>query len=141
MLAIGRALISRPRLVMIDEMSLGLAPKALQELFETITHLHRQEGTSFLLVEQAIGSVLRRASRAYVLSRGRIELSGTSEEVAEQIGEVRAAYMGIDSARRPKVERDGARVHGRPGVDGSAGRSRARRLVLRTPKTHARKGG
>lgn len=92
MLAIGRALMSRPKLIMMDEPSLGLAPIIVQGVFEIIREINKQ-GMTILLVEQNANMALRAAHRAYVMETGRITLSGTGRELAEN-EEVREAYLG-----------------------------------------------
>ena len=93
MLAIGRGLMSRPRLLMLDEPSLGLAPLLVHEVFETIRRI-REDGVTVLLVEQNVRQALEIASRGYVLETGRIVRSGTSAELRED-PEIRRAYLGI----------------------------------------------
>lgn len=92
MLAIGRALMSRPKLIMMDEPSLGLAPIIVQGVFEIIKEINKQ-GVTILLVEQNANMALKAAHRAYVMETGRITLSGTGKELAEN-EEVKAAYLG-----------------------------------------------
>jgi branched-chain amino acid transport system ATP-binding protein len=92
MLAIGRALMGRPRLLMLDEPSLGLAPLLVERIFAVIQQLHRQ-GVTVLLVEQNAYQALRIADRAYVLETGRIRLAGAAADLAEN-PEIRAAYLG-----------------------------------------------
>jgi len=92
MLAIGRALVSRPKLIMLDEPSMGLSPILVDQVFEIITELNKS-GTTILLVEQNAGKALEVAHRAYVLETGTITLSGTGEELA-QSDEIRKAYLG-----------------------------------------------
>jgi len=101
MLAIGRGLMARPRLLLLDEPSLGLAPLLVQEIFRVIAHLRRQ-GTTILLVEQNARAALRVADRGYVLEGGRIALAGSSAELALNEG-VQRAYLGASggSGRRP----------------------------------------
>lgn len=82
-LAIARALVSQPRLLVLDEMSLGLAPLVVADLYRTIAEINRQ-GTSVLLVEQQVALALRVAHRAYFMERGEIVLAGTAAEVAER---------------------------------------------------------
>ncbi|MCC8427791.1 ABC transporter ATP-binding protein [Reyranella aquatilis] len=92
MLAIGRALMSRPRLLLLDEPSLGLAPLIVRQIFESIGRIAREEGVTIFLVEQNAFHALRLADRAYVLANGRVRLSGSGKELlANQ--EVRAAYL------------------------------------------------
>ena len=96
MLAVGRCLMGRPELVMLDEPSLGLAPALVQELFQTIRAL-RESGLTVLLVEQNVAHSLKLADRGYVLENGRIALSGTGAELLRDDG-VRQAYLGIRAA-------------------------------------------
>jgi branched-chain amino acid transport system ATP-binding protein len=93
MLAIGRALMSRPRLLLFDEPSLGLAPALVQEVFRVIRRLH-EEGLTIVLVEQNVAVSLRLAAHAYVLENGRIVLSGRGEDLLRN-DSVRQAYLGL----------------------------------------------
>ncbi|HEU0200961.1 MAG TPA: ABC transporter ATP-binding protein [Burkholderiaceae bacterium] len=96
MLAIGRALMGLPRLLMLDEPSLGLAPKVVAELFEVVQRI-RNAGTTVLLVEQNVALALRAAQSAYVIERGRVVLHGAAHEVlASQ--HLREAYLGEQGA-------------------------------------------
>lgn len=92
MLAIGRALMSRPKLLMLDEPSMGLAPILVEQIFEIIQSLHKS-GTTILLVEQNAQMALSVADRAYVMETGAISLSGTGRELAES-DQVKMAYLG-----------------------------------------------
>jgi branched-chain amino acid transport system ATP-binding protein len=92
MLAIGRAMMSRPRVLLLDEPSLGLAPILIQQVFETIAEIN-QQGTTVLLVEQNALQALNVAHRGYVLQTGRVVLSGTGAELREN-ETVRQAYLG-----------------------------------------------
>jgi branched-chain amino acid transport system ATP-binding protein len=94
MLALGKALMSKPRLIMPDEPSLGLAPTVVAEIFRIIQSLNRQ-GTTILLVEQNAKEALRISHRAYVLDTGRIVLSGTGEDLLNN-EEVKRAFLGKD---------------------------------------------
>jgi branched-chain amino acid transport system ATP-binding protein len=93
MCAIGRALMSRPRLLMLDEPSLGLAPILVRQVFETVTRLHAQ-GLTVLLVEQNLRKALETADRGYVLETGTVAMQGPSEELLADES-VRAAYLGV----------------------------------------------
>jgi branched-chain amino acid transport system ATP-binding protein len=93
MLAMGRALMGHPRLLMLDEPSLGLAPRIAADIFRTVAEL-RQAGVSILLVEQNARAALQVADRAYVMELGEFVLSGTAEEVAAN-PRVAASYLGI----------------------------------------------
>lgn len=92
MLAIGRALMSRPRLLLLDEPSLGLAPLIVQQIFEAIGRIAREEGVTIFLVEQNAYHALRLADRGYVLVNGRVRLSGRGSDLLAN-AEVRAAYL------------------------------------------------
>ena len=92
MLAMSRALMIRPKLLMLDEPSMGLAPILVDQVFEIIKELHKQ-GTTILLVEQNASKALEISDRAYVLETGKITLSGTGAELASS-DEVRKAYLG-----------------------------------------------
>jgi branched-chain amino acid transport system ATP-binding protein len=92
MLAIGRALMSRPRLLLLDEPSLGLAPLIVKLIFEVIRDLNRQEGLTVCLVEQNAYHALKLAHRGYVLVNGAVTMSGTGRELLAR-PEVRAAYL------------------------------------------------
>jgi branched-chain amino acid transport system ATP-binding protein len=93
MLAIGRALMSRPRLILFDEPSMGLAPVMVLRLFDLIRRV-RQEGFTILIVEQNVRQVLKLVDRAYLLEVGRIRMQGRAAELAEQ-DFVRKAYVGL----------------------------------------------
>ena len=92
MLAMGRALMSSPKLLMLDEPSMGLAPILIEQIFEIVKELHAA-GTTILLVEQNAQMALSIASRAYVMETGRVTLSGTGDELLHD-DEVRKAYLG-----------------------------------------------
>jgi branched-chain amino acid transport system ATP-binding protein len=93
MLAIGRALMSRPKLILLDEPSMGLAPVMVLRLFDLIRRV-REEGYTILVVEQNVRQVLKLVDRAYLLEVGRIRMEGRAAELAEQ-DFVRKAYMGV----------------------------------------------
>jgi len=93
MLAIARGLMSRPRLLLLDEPSLGLAPLITQELFQTLARINQQSSTAMLVVEQNANLALAIAARAYVLETGQIVTSGTSAQI-QQDDAVRKAYLG-----------------------------------------------
>ena len=92
MLAMGRAIMAKPKLLLLDEPSMGLAPLMVQNIF-TIIETINKEGTTILLVEQNAHMALSVANRAYVLETGKIVLAGTAKELQES-DEVRAAYLG-----------------------------------------------
>jgi branched-chain amino acid transport system ATP-binding protein len=92
MVAIGRALMARPRLLMLDEPSLGLAPIVVNEVFELLKRIHKT-GMTILLVEQNVHQTLEIADRAYVLENGKIALEGTGHDVLNN-PHMKAAYLG-----------------------------------------------
>jgi branched-chain amino acid transport system ATP-binding protein len=93
MLALARALVARPQLLMLDEPSLGLAPLVVQELFRVVTELNRTEGLTVLVVEQNANIALDVSNRAYVLEVGRVAVEGSSHELRQHEG-VRRSYLG-----------------------------------------------
>ena len=93
MVAVGRALMARPRLLMIDELSLGLAPLVVEHLLDTIAELNR-DGLTILMVEQDAQAALERSARGYVLETGHLTLAGTSSELLSD-DRVRSAYLGV----------------------------------------------
>jgi branched-chain amino acid transport system ATP-binding protein len=93
MLAIGRALMGRPRLLMLDEPSQGIMPRLVDELFEAVSRI-RAEGTAVLIVEQRVAESLELADRAYVVQSGRVAISGPSRDIARDPA-VRKAYLGV----------------------------------------------
>ncbi len=108
MLAIGRALMASPRLLLLDEPSLGLAPRIIGQIGEVIAEINRQ-GTSVLLVEQNATMALGVADRAYVLDVGRVSLSGDARELAGT-DEVQRLYLGHGAAAEQRVERSPRRT-------------------------------
>jgi branched-chain amino acid transport system ATP-binding protein len=96
MLAVGRALMGQPRLLMLDETSLGLAPKMVDELLAIVRRVC-DEGVTVLLVEQNVGKALAVGDRAYVMERGRVVMQGSAREVLES-EHLRAAYLGVHAA-------------------------------------------
>jgi branched-chain amino acid transport system ATP-binding protein len=92
MLCIGRALMARPRLLLLDEPSLGLAPLLVRQIFEAIVDINRDEGLSILLVEQNAYQALKIASRGYVLSTGRVVMEGSGRQLLAN-PEIRSAYL------------------------------------------------
>jgi len=94
MLAMGRALMARPKLLLLDEPSMGLAPKLIKQIFDIVTEINSQ-GTTVLLVEQNASQALKRAHRAYVLETGEIVREGAAADLAAD-PKVKAAYLGGD---------------------------------------------
>jgi len=92
MLAVGRALMSRPKLLLLDEPSMGLAPLVAAQIFQIISELH-QQGTTILLVEQNTGAAFKVSNRTYVIETGRVVLQGTPEELVHN-REIKRAYLG-----------------------------------------------
>jgi branched-chain amino acid transport system ATP-binding protein len=96
MLAIGRALMAHPKVVLLDEPSMGLAPRLVSQIFEIVTEIN-QQGTTVLLVEQNASQALQRSHRAYVLETGRVVKSAVARDLLDDDA-VRAAYLGGDVA-------------------------------------------
>jgi branched-chain amino acid transport system ATP-binding protein len=96
MLAIGRAMMMRPRILFLDEPSLGLSPLLVKEIFETIRHINRSQGTTILLVEQNATMALKVCHRGYVMENGRFVLDGSPEELMAD-EDVREFYLGVKS--------------------------------------------
>ncbi|EHK68016.1 ABC transporter ATP-binding protein [Achromobacter arsenitoxydans] len=94
MVAIGRALMAQPRLLLLDEPSLGLAPKVIAEIAQAVERLNRETGLSIVLVEQNARLAMRLSHRAYVLERGEVVRTGTGQELLED-DFVRQAYLGV----------------------------------------------
>ncbi|MGI9624990.1 MAG: ABC transporter ATP-binding protein [Acidimicrobiales bacterium] len=115
MVAVGRALMSRPSLLICDELSLGLAPKIVQQLFELLTGINAERGTSVLIIEQNARLALAHATHAYVLELGEVVLEGPAAELREDPmvqelylgggGEARDAYASIERSPRGGVDR------------------------------------
>lgn len=93
MLAIGRALMGRPKLLLLDEPSLGLAPLVVQRIFRIVEEVNKQHGTTILLVEQNANVALRMANRGYVLETGKLVMEGEASELLDNPA-IRAAYLG-----------------------------------------------
>jgi len=98
MLAIGRALLMKPRLLMIDELSMGLAPIVVERLLSVVRSAADDLNLGVLLVEQHVRLALRVADEAYVISHGVLTASGAAADVAAQVGEIEASYLGASSA-------------------------------------------
>ncbi|MBT3255403.1 MAG: ABC transporter ATP-binding protein [Deltaproteobacteria bacterium] len=102
MLAIARALMTRPRLIILDEPSWGLAPRVVRELMHTITNLRSEEGTTILLCEQMANLALKICDVGYVMSNGRVVLNGSAEELLSN-PDLRATYLGGDVGKKSAV--------------------------------------
>ncbi|HYC43855.1 MAG TPA: ABC transporter ATP-binding protein [Burkholderiales bacterium] len=94
MTAIGRALMARPKMILLDEASMGLAPQLVEEIFEIVANLHRNEGVSFLIAEQNTAMALRYADYGYILENGRVVMDGTGAELAAN-EDVKEFYLGL----------------------------------------------
>ncbi|HET6506096.1 MAG TPA: ABC transporter ATP-binding protein [Baekduia sp.] len=94
MLAVGRALVSRPRLLLVDEMSLGLAPVIVERLLPILRRVAADLGAGVLFVEQHVASALKVADRAYVLNHGRLVLEGTARQLRERPDLLKSSYLG-----------------------------------------------
>ncbi len=105
MLAIARALVAQPKLIMMDEPSLGIAPLIVKEIFEIIARINREEGVSILLIEQNAHMALSIAHYGYVIENGRIVLEGTSEALLEN-QDIREFYLGLTAVGTKKSFRD-----------------------------------
>jgi branched-chain amino acid transport system ATP-binding protein len=105
MCAIGRALMSRPKMILLDEPSMGLAPQIVEEIFDIVKDLNDKEGVSFLLAEQNTHMALRFARYGYILENGRVVLDGDAKALAEN-EDVKEFYLGVSEGRR-KSFRDG----------------------------------
>jgi len=99
MVAIGRALMSRPKMILLDEPSMGLAPQLVEEIFGIVERLNREEGVTFLLAEQNTNIALRYARHGYILENGRVVLDGTAAELRENT-DVKEFYLGISEGER-----------------------------------------
>ena len=99
MCAIGRALMSRPKMILLDEPSMGLAPQIVEEIFEIVKNLNEKEGVSFLLAEQNTHMALRFARYGYILENGRVVMDGQAKALAEN-EDVKEFYLGMSEGRR-----------------------------------------
>jgi branched-chain amino acid transport system ATP-binding protein len=99
MVAIGRALMSQPKMILLDEPSMGLAPQLVEEIFEIVARLNKDEGVTFLLAEQNTNIALRYANHGYILENGRVVLDGSAAELRENT-DVKEFYLGISEGER-----------------------------------------
>jgi len=99
MCAVGRALMSRPKMILLDEPSMGLAPQIVEEIFEIVKHLNEKEQVSFLLAEQNTNMALRYARYGYILENGRVVMDGDAKSLSEN-EDVKEFYLGISDGRR-----------------------------------------
>ncbi len=99
MVAVGRALMARPRLILLDEPSMGLAPQLVEEIFEIVAALNRNEGVTFLLAEQNTTVALRYATYGYILENGRVVMDGEARQLAEN-EDVKEFYLGMSGGDR-----------------------------------------
>ncbi len=105
MLAIGRAMMAKPKLIMLDEPSLGLAPLLVRDIFNIITRINKEQGTTILLVEQNARLALDAADYAYIMENGRIVLAGDPEQLKDN-ADVREFYLGLNEVGTRKSYRD-----------------------------------
>jgi branched-chain amino acid transport system ATP-binding protein len=99
MCAIGRALMSRPKMILLDEPSMGLAPQVVEEIFEIVKSLNQNEGVSFLLAEQNTHMALKYAQHGYILENGRVVMDGEAKALSEN-ADVKEFYLGIAEGKR-----------------------------------------
>jgi branched-chain amino acid transport system ATP-binding protein len=99
MCAIGRALMARPKMILLDEPSMGLAPQIVEEIFEIVQALNEKEGVSFLLAEQNTNMALKFARYGYILENGRVVLDGEAKSLREN-EDVKEFYLGIAEGKR-----------------------------------------
>jgi branched-chain amino acid transport system ATP-binding protein len=99
MCAIGRALMSKPKMILLDEPSMGLAPQVVEEIFEIVHDLNEKEGVSFLLAEQNTNMALRYARYGYILENGRVVMDGEAKALAEN-EDVKEFYLGVSGGKR-----------------------------------------
>ncbi len=99
MCAIGRALMSRPKMILLDEPSMGLAPQLVESIFETVKRLNEEEGVSFLLAEQNTNVALKYAKYGYILESGRVVLDGDAQKLRDN-EDVKEFYLGLSSSGR-----------------------------------------
>ena len=99
MCAVGRALMSRPKMILLDEPSMGLAPQIVEEIFEIVKGLNESQGVSFLLAEQNTNMALRYATYGYILENGRVVMDGDAKSLSEN-EDVKEFYLGISEGRR-----------------------------------------
>jgi branched-chain amino acid transport system ATP-binding protein len=99
MCAIGRALMARPRMILLDEPSMGLAPQLVEEIFEIVARLNREAGVTFLLAEQNTNIALRYAGYGYILESGRVVLDGDADSLRNN-EDVKEFYLGLSTAGR-----------------------------------------
>ena len=112
MLAIGRALMARPKLMLLDEPSMGLAPMLVQEIFEIVSRLNREENVAILLAEQNAAMALRFAQYSYVMENGRIVLDGDAKTISEN-ADVKEFYLGLTGVGQRRSYRDVKHYHRR----------------------------
>ena len=99
MCAVGRALMSRPKMILLDEPSMGLAPQIVEEIFEIVKNLNDKEGVSFLLAEQNTNMALKYASYGYILENGRVVMDGEAKSLREN-EDVKEFYLGVAEGKR-----------------------------------------
>ena len=105
MLALGRALMADPKMILLDEPSMGLAPQLVEEIFEIVSRLRAEQGVTFLVAEQNTNVALKHADFGYILENGRVVLSGSGAELKEN-ADVKEFYLGVGSGEARKSFRD-----------------------------------
>ena len=99
MIAVGRALMANPKVVLLDEPSMGLAPQLVEEIFQIVQTLNRKEGVTFLLAEQNTNVALRYATYGYILENGRVVMDGAADDLQNN-EDVKEFYLGISGGER-----------------------------------------
>ena len=110
--ASGRALMARPKLMLLDEPSMGLAPMLVQEIFDIVSRLNREENVAILLAEQNVAMALRFAQYAYVMENGRIVLDGDAKTISDN-EDIKEFYLGLTGVGQRKSYRDVKHYHRR----------------------------
>jgi branched-chain amino acid transport system ATP-binding protein len=137
MTAIGRALMAQPKMILLDEPSMGLAPQLVEEIFEIVKSLNRKEGVSFLLAEQNTNIALRFADYGYILENGRVVMDGEAQRLREN-DDVKEFYPACRAAAARASARPSSTVDGSAGCPERAGKGTSRAMVSRFPVPQSR---